>query len=319
MRTNAFSRRAFTLIELLVVIAIIAILIGLLLPAVQKVRAAAARINCQNNLKQIGVALHNYHATYQRFPAGRGTPFPYVFSAHAQLLPYVEQDNLQHLIDFTQPPLDFYGTGTNPNDNSSPTCASKFVVKMFLCPSDSGDRVPGSTYGATNYVACTGSGTVDYGNLATGDGPFYHDSKIRVEHILDGSSNTVAFSESLLGSGYASASSPPQDPRREVEEVAGGGNPTPGGGTFNGQRGAKWINGHYGDTLYNHFYPPNAPQWDLGNAYHNKGMTAARSQHDNGVNILLCDGSVRFVSNTIDLTTWRGLSTRSGGETLGNF
>jgi prepilin-type N-terminal cleavage/methylation domain-containing protein/prepilin-type processing-associated H-X9-DG protein len=313
--TRSRRRPAFTLIELLVVIAIIAVLVGLLLPAVQKVRAAAARMSCQNNLKQIGLALHNYHASNDRFPPGRGTPFPLVFSTHAYLLPYVEQENLQRLIDFNSPPLNFSGPPTDgPN-----FLAASTRISFFLCPSDSYQQVPGSPFAATNYVANTGSGTVDYGNLSLGDGVFFHDSKIAVVHITDGSSNTAAFSETLLGNGTASTGPTPIDPRREVEEVPGPGNPTAGQGTFSGQRGAKWINGHYGDTLYNHYYLPNAPEWDLGNGWHNKGLTAARSQHTHGVNVLFCDGSVRFVSDSIALPTWRALSTRSGGEAFGDF
>src|SRR3954471_16543891 len=142
-RTTA-RRRGFTLIELLVVIAIIAVLAGLLLPAVQKVREAAARTACANNLKQIGLALHHHHDAYRRFPPGRGAPLPVVFSAHAYLLPFLEQEGLKNRIDFSAPPTTFSVAGGPTYDGSANFPAATAVVKTFLCPSDpAGVRVPG--------------------------------------------------------------------------------------------------------------------------------------------------------------------------------
>src|SRR5688572_3662940 len=167
------TRPAFTLIELLVVIAIIGVLVGLLLPAVQKVRAAAARVACVNNLKQLGLGLHNYHGVHRRLPPGRGTPLPRIFSAQAYLLPYLEQDALQAQIDFTAPPADFTVPPSTIFDGSKNYPAAITAVSVLLCPADpGGPRVPGSAYGATNYVANAGSGTAA-GNLTGSDGVFF--------------------------------------------------------------------------------------------------------------------------------------------------
>jgi prepilin-type N-terminal cleavage/methylation domain-containing protein/prepilin-type processing-associated H-X9-DG protein len=316
-------RSGFTLIELLVVIAIIAILIGLLLPAVQKVREATARMSCSNNLKQIGLALHNYEGTMGAFPPGRNQ-YPRVVSAPARLLAYVEQDNLQRLID----PNGTLAVG-GQND-----LAGKNRVSLLVCPSDPRHgQVPGSAYYGTNYVACNGTGvTLDAAGaiiahlkIPDGNGAFAQ-VPTRIADITDGTSNTAAFSESLVGNG-AAVTAAPADSRQAalvVLEVAGGNDPTPadcaaGNGTWSARRGEQWINGHYGNTLYNHFYQPNARAWDCGNGSHNKGLTAARSQHPGGVNVLLCDGSVRFVSDGVDLAAWRALATRAGGEVVGDY
>ena len=312
-------RTAFTLIELLVVIAIIAVLVGLLVPAVQKVREAANRMSCSNNLKQLGLAMHNYEGVNGCFPQGRNG-YPKVVYAPARLLAYVEQENLQKLIDPE-------GTLALGSQNE---LAGRNRVKIFVCPSDPrGGQIPGSVYHGINYVANNGTGVTwdaawvitGYLKISEGNGVLAQ-VPVKVGDILDGTSNTAAFTESLLGTGVA-VTGIPMDPmtlQTAVLEVAGGTNPTPeacqrGAGVWNSRRGEQWINGHYGNTLYNHYYPPNSTvRWDCGNESHNKGLTAARSAHSGGVNLLVCDSSVRFVSNGIQLASWRALGTRAGGE-----
>ena len=312
--------RGFTLIELLVVIAIIAVLIALLLPAVQQAREAARRVQCKNNLKQIGLAIHNYESSLRLFPPGR-LGFPMVFSAQAQLLPYMDGSSLYNLLDFNKAPN--FGTPSAPMTQNE--IAARTTISGYLCPSDFG-QINGNDFGPTNYVACAGSGTGTANSINTGNGVMYSRSKIRPRDVLDGMSNTVCFSEQMLGIGGnpSSTGASPQDASGEMLELVGA-TPTtaaacvPGGGTWSGMRGAKWLNGHYGDTLYNHFYGPNSRQFDCGNKSHNFGLTAARSRHTGGVHVLLCDGSARFISENIDLTIWRGLGTRAGGEVLGEF
>ena len=310
---RAQRARGFTLIELLVVIAIIAILIALLLPAVQQAREAARRTQCKNNLKQFGLALANYESTHMTYPPG-ALGYPYTYSAHAQLLSYFEQSNLGNLMNIELPT-------TDPTNEA----AGKTSVAVFLCPSDA-DTIPGEDFAPTNYGFNSGSGLVDYGNTRQGDGIVFVMSSIRVRDVTDGLSNTAAVAEVLLGDGMSPASAAEADPMRSQFKLSGStSNPTAAactsgtGGSFVGNRANKWIIGHGGDTLYNHSLNPNSREWDCVNTFYSKARMAARSMHTGGVNVTLCDGSVRFVSENVHLGTWQALGTRSGGEVLGEF
>jgi prepilin-type N-terminal cleavage/methylation domain-containing protein/prepilin-type processing-associated H-X9-DG protein len=309
MTLSSSRKSAFTLIELLVVIAIIAILIGLLLPAVQKVREAAARMSCSNNLKQIGVALHNYHSAYGTFPAGSNT---LGFTATAQLLPYIEQNNLYNQINFTV-------SATN-SVNAGPTATT---IKSLLCPSDPIPAPAGLA--GNNYFACYGTAIQFFQNSSIANGAFaLRDTKgLSVLSITDGSSNTAAFAELRKGD-YNNAAYNAAD----WLNASAVGSPTSADQAFsmcqsiNTQNlsyqwfsaGGEWLNDSNTGTAYTHVGLPNSV---------NCGFPAtltfdvnASSAHTGGVNVLLCDGSVKFVTSTIDLQTWRALGTRAGGETL---
>lgn len=315
---DPFFRPAFTLVELLVVLAIVAILAGLLLPAVQRSRESARRLSCQNNLKQLGLALQNHHSVYQRFPAGRGGPFPKVFSAFAYLLPYCEATVVTR-VDWRAPPITFTLANGKVLDGAPNLEAATTILGLLKCPSDlSAGRVFGSEYGGTNYAACTGSGRIDTGSLQNGDGVFLAGQTLAFRDLLDGSSHTVAFSERPLGLGITSTAA--IDARVEGWEIASVSTPSrqlcadASSGNRYSLRGEKWIMGNYGNTLYNHHLAPNASQPDCMNITQQSGWMAARSFHTGVVNVALCDGSVQVIGDTIDIKTWQALSSRAGAE-----
>lgn len=310
--------RAFTLIELLVVISIIAVLIALLLPAVQRAREAARRANCNNNLKQIGLALHNYENAHSVFPAAR-LNFPHNWSALAMLLPYAEGANQFNSINFSFP------SGSTPVPQNVTVTGTVFA--LFLCPSDPQPQL-NRAFGHNNYVANSGSGTIGGGILNAGAGPgdpdgvFFSGRCMELRQILDGTSGTVAFSETIRGSGATTLGPQPMDRRLQYAMLTGSLTATPANCAaatdWWGDRAAEWSRGSFIASVYNHFYTPNSPNMDCNHTSKARAITAARSYHSGGVNVLFCDGHVRLSKDSTDEVIWRAISTRDGAETIGN-
>jgi prepilin-type N-terminal cleavage/methylation domain-containing protein len=320
------SRQAFTLVELLVVIAIIAVLISLLLPAVQRARESANRVNCGNNLRQFGLAANMYHYDAGSFPAGylnqksakypAVPPFLFRWSALANLTPYLEQYSIYDSLDLTIPL--YSDTAGNVFPENQYGVAQQ--VAIFRCPSEP-VRAIDPRFGPTNYVACLGSGA-NGGSRNPADGVFYNNSHTRIEDITDGLTNTAFMSEQILGPGIPPPSSSTRvDPRLYYASIHAhapvNDGVCAGASTFVSDRGSRWADGEVQYGLYDHHYPPNPPQWDC--IAIEFSWKAARSRHIGGVNLLLGDASVRFVNNNVDLGTWQALGSISGREPVGDF
>jgi prepilin-type N-terminal cleavage/methylation domain-containing protein/prepilin-type processing-associated H-X9-DG protein len=360
-----FSRRGFTLIELLVVIAIIAVLIGLLLPAIQKVREAANRMKCQNNLKQIALATMNYESANGSFPPGAGplstlplgaaanatplvpAPAPPTYSQlvsqnglgtsrpspQALILPYVEQANKYNQFDFTR----------DVNSDAANNPAHDQDVPFYLCPSDpSSAQFSNSAglYGRCNYMASTGQNPDPTNqNPATG-GVFFVEftnaqwntllnrpRTVKISGIADGTSNTAMWSEvrrGLVAGSQSSAYSPALVPW-DIASVSSAlalvptgncvGNPAAiTSGTVYRYAGLEYCRSFAFTSFYDHTKAPNATTTDCTDlsAFH----IAARSYHTGGVNVAFCDGSVHFISDSVDLATWRNIGSIADGAVV---
>jgi prepilin-type N-terminal cleavage/methylation domain-containing protein/prepilin-type processing-associated H-X9-DG protein len=300
--------KGFTLIELLVVIAIIAVLIGLLLPAVQKVREAAMRSQCQNNLKQVALALQNYHGAYGMFPVGQWNRFytndmPWCRGCWVHfVLPYMEQDNLFKL----------FQASSSANGWALLSTKKDTLVKNLVCPSDPNSPKTqtrdGNTTTAgvwevqglhTNYVVCAGS-TPYTSNGLNMNGMFYVQSTTRIEQVKDGTSNTLMLSEICVS------------PDKTANDLRG-----------------RYSNSWEGNNWFTTYNPPNTsvpdcqsyqgqsiPTAPITNSGAGSGSLAvyARSYHNGLVNAALADGSVRSITNSVDATVYRALGTMAGGE-----
>ncbi|QEL20471.1 DUF1559 domain-containing protein [Limnoglobus roseus] len=299
--TRPRSRRGFTLIELLVVIAIIAILIGLLLPAVQKVREAAARSQCVNNLKQVGLALQNYHDANQKFPpgyvsafdaAGNDTGPGWGWAAH--VLPQMEQDNLYRQIDLKQ-----------PIEAAANASARVVIVKSFLCPYDAPPQQaipvgPRSASAQLTSTTCTVAPANYIGNFGVnepgvdGDGVFYRNSAVRIADVTDGTSSTLMVGERSFY--YAEAT--------WVGAVTGANlAPTPGSPLpVQTENASNFVLAHTGET----YDGPANP----------KEINHYAARHTGGGNFVFADGHVAYLSRSTTYATYKALSTRATGEAI---
>jgi prepilin-type N-terminal cleavage/methylation domain-containing protein/prepilin-type processing-associated H-X9-DG protein len=334
-RARPVAPGGFTLIELLVVIAVISLLIALLLTAVQAAREAARRTQCVSNLRQIGLAVHNYVESRGVLPIGQGPEpngFYYGWSSLAMMLPYLEQSSVYSSLNFDLP------NGSDPTTPQNST-GQYARIAVFLCPSDT-DRLLSPT-GHNSYTGNNGSGPDTNGANPTGvicgskmylTGPIFDSTTVRLQEITDGLSQTAAFSERVKGIGLNNNGQPPDnmnppgsvirigkvpDDPEVVYALCYAGNPHAPVAGLSGDYsvGSFWHIGTMHGTRYNHVMPPNTWSCSQKNS-DNDGAHTASSRHPGLVNVLLADGSVRAVKQTVNRLIWRALGTRAGGEVI---
>lgn len=331
------GRRGFTLIETLTVFGIMSVLIALLLPAAQSAREASRRAACENNLRQIGLALHGYSDAQGCFPPaittadqGRGHIYFGLYSPQCRLLAYLDQTPLFHAVNFDVGtwPVDVYyaaPTSMSVERNLLNRTVYHTGLALFLCPSDGGPL--GRT--GNNYRGNAGVGP-SFSTWAecpdSGNGILPELGTVRVSQVVDGLSHTVAFSERVRGSGRSQG---PYDPERDLLKRLGiantadqivlacrvaGHNPNPLDGYS--ASGKWWFWTGREQTLYIHAQAPNGsiPDCTYGGIVPAIDMATARSRHPGGVNALVADGSARFIRESIDQNVWRGLGSRNGRE-----